>query len=100
MLTTVESPFENQTEIIGVAKRSSKQGVKARKKRNKPTHPDKEIQAEIQQHGIDAVNIIYDSSWQQELNFGAFEVNYFPNFFYRQLLEKYLFIYMQYVVIL
>ena len=40
---TVESPFENQTEILGVSKRTSKQGIKARKKRNKPHHKDPEI---------------------------------------------------------
>jgi hypothetical protein len=60
---TVNNPFENQTEIIGMSKRTSKQGIKARNKRNRPTHPDKEIQREIDQHGIDAVNILYDSSW-------------------------------------
>lgn len=60
---TVNNPFENQTEIIGMSKRTSKQGIKARKKRNRPTYPDKEIQREIHQHGIDAVNILYDSSW-------------------------------------
>ena len=59
---TVNNPFENQTEIIGISKRTSKQGIKAKKKRNRPTHPDKEIQREIDQHGIDAVNILYDTN--------------------------------------
>ena len=59
---TVESPFENQSKFLGVSKRTSKQGIKARKKRNKPHHKDPEIQREIDQHGNDAVNIIYDSS--------------------------------------
>lgn len=60
---TVNNPFENQTEIIGMSKRTSKQGINARKKRNRPYHKDKEIQRELDQHGIDAVNILYDSSY-------------------------------------
>ena len=34
-IPTVETPFENTTEIMGLAKRTSKQGIKARKKRNR-----------------------------------------------------------------
>lgn len=59
---TVDSPFENQTEIIGLEKRNSKTMGKQSRKRNRPHHKDPEIDREIQQHGIDAVNIIYDSS--------------------------------------
>jgi hypothetical protein len=59
---TVDNPFENQTIALGVAKRNSPAGKKARKKRNRPHHKDPEIDREIQQHRIDAVNIIYDSS--------------------------------------
>jgi hypothetical protein len=58
---TLDSPFEsNQMESI--PKRTSPAGIKARKKRNRPHHKDPEIDSEIRQHGIDAVNIIYDSS--------------------------------------
>lgn len=57
-IPTVETPFENTTEIISVAKRTSRQGIKARKKRNRPTDPDKEIQRELDQHGSDRVHII------------------------------------------
>jgi hypothetical protein len=61
-IPTVETPFENTTEIMGLPKRTSKQGIKVRKRRNRPTHKDKEIQREIDQHGIDNVNVIYDSN--------------------------------------
>jgi len=62
-IPTVETPFENTTEIIGAhAKRTSAAGKKAAAIRKRPTHKDKEIQREIDQHGFDAVNIIYDSS--------------------------------------
>lgn len=36
---TVSIRFENQTEIMGISKRTSKQGFKARKKRTNPHDP-------------------------------------------------------------
>jgi hypothetical protein len=36
-------------------------GIKARKKRNRPHHKDKEIDREIQQHGSENVHIIQDT---------------------------------------
>ena len=61
LIESVETPFENQTEIMGLAKVTSRQGIKARKKRNRPHHKDKDIDWEIQQHGSENVNVIYDS---------------------------------------
>ena len=57
-IPTVETPFDNTTEIISVAKRTSRKVIKARNKRNRPTYPDKEIQRELDQHGSDRVHII------------------------------------------
>lgn len=65
-IQTVETPFENTTEIMGaVAKRTTKAGKRATAKRNKeryrPHSKDKEIDREMQRHG-DRVNVIYDSN--------------------------------------
>jgi len=57
-----DNPFEaKQTLTESIPKRTSPAGIKARKKRNRPHHKDEEIDREIQQHGIDNVNVIYDS---------------------------------------
>jgi len=65
-IPTVETPFENTTEIMGAnARRTSKTGKRATAKRNKeryrPHHKDPDIQLELDK-GL-AVNILYDSSY-------------------------------------
>ena len=62
-IPTVETPFENTTEIMGaVAKRSSAAGklrlTKRRKQSYGPTDLDKEIQRELDKHGSENVHII------------------------------------------
>jgi hypothetical protein len=64
-IPTVETPFEDTTEIMGaVPKRSSPAGKRATTKRRRerygPHNKDPEIQAAIDK-GL-AVNILYDSS--------------------------------------
>lgn len=59
----VENPFDaGQTLTESIPKRTSPAGIKSRKKRNRPHHKDPEIDREIQQHGSENVNVIYDSN--------------------------------------
>ena len=65
-IPTVETPFENTTEIIGAnPRRTTKAGQRAlskrRKERDRPHHKDKEIDMEMARHG-DRVNVVYDSN--------------------------------------
>jgi hypothetical protein len=57
---TVNNPFENQTEIIGLEKRGSKTMGKRTRKRNRPHHKDPEIDALMRIYG-DLVNVVTDS---------------------------------------
>jgi hypothetical protein len=61
---TLETPFENQTEVVGIPKRSSPSGKKAsskrKRERNRQHLKDPEIDREMQRHG-DGVNVVYDS---------------------------------------
>ena len=53
-LKTVESPFKNQTEIMGIPKRSSPAGQKAaakRKRNRNKKHEDPEIDALMRIYG-------------------------------------------------
>ena len=64
-IPTVETPFENTTEIMGVLpKRTSKAGkrdiAKRNREKNRPHHKDPEIQRELDKGNI--VNILYDKS--------------------------------------
>jgi hypothetical protein len=65
-IPTVETPFESQTEIIGVPKRMTRAGQKAAAKRKRqrygPHHKDKEINEAIRKFGEDNVHIIEDSN--------------------------------------
>lgn len=61
-IETVESPFENQSVVMGAfPRRTRKTMAKQARKRNRPQHKDPEIQRELDQHGSDNVHIIQDS---------------------------------------
>ena len=57
-IPTVETPFESGFMIEGMPRRTSRQGVKTRKKRDRPTDSNPEIQRELDRHGESNVHII------------------------------------------
>lgn len=57
----VENPFDANETLESVPKRTTAAGIKVRKKRNRPTHKDKEIDREIQQHGSENVHVLEDT---------------------------------------
>ena len=58
VIETTDNPFDSGISFLGIDSRTSIGGKNARKKRNRPTHKDPEIQREIDQHEESNVHII------------------------------------------